>query len=147
MDGLTIFLSSLWLVKCLLVLAAPALSFVAKKSLGRRQRQRRQHRRQAGGVKKITNKNWQIWGGGMLLAPFLTPAKTKILMLLSTSVERFGVSRSCCQCHSPPPIASWILHTLATAAATTYRDEPSWLFAEVSERWIGSLRLSFLHFL
>ena len=29
----------------------------------------------------------------LLSAPFLTPAETKILVLLSTSVERFGVSR------------------------------------------------------
>ena len=35
-------------------------------------------------------------GGGkkMLSAPFLTPKKNKILVLLSASVERFGVSLS-----------------------------------------------------
>ena len=37
-----------------------------------------------------------VCGGGgkkMLSAPFLTPAETKISVLLSVSVERFGVSR------------------------------------------------------
>ena len=34
---------------------------------------------------------------------------------------------------SPPPLASWILHSLAAAPATNSRDEPSWLFAAVSE--------------
>ena len=49
--------------------------------------------------------------------------------------------------HSPPPLASWILHSLVAAAATHFRDEPSWLFAAVSEMLISSLVLFFLHFL
>ena len=31
--------------------------------------------------------------------------------------------------HSPPPLASWILHSLPALAATNSRDEPSWLVA------------------
>ena len=49
--------------------------------------------------------------------------------------------------HSPPPLASWILHSLAAAATTNFRDEPSWLFATVSEMWISRLPLLFLYFL
>ena len=31
--------------------------------------------------------------------------------------------------HSPLPLASWILHSLPSVAATNSRDEPSWLVA------------------
>ena len=42
---------------------------------------------------KTQDKTFQNFGKKMLSASFLTPAGTKILVLLSASVKRFGVSR------------------------------------------------------
>ena len=75
---------------------------------------RRRRRWRQGGIKKCLKASWQrcyyphrsrdalspVCGifffflqKKMLSAPFLTPAETKMLVLLSASVERFGVSR------------------------------------------------------